>query len=61
MSAKPGAPLAEHEVDCGVVFAGVPLRNPVLTASGTFGYGTEFVPFLDLRRLGGIVAKSVSP
>jgi dihydroorotate dehydrogenase (NAD+) catalytic subunit len=60
MSAKPGAPLAEHEVDCGVVFAGVPLRNPVLTASGTFGYGTEFVPFLDLRRLGGIVAKSVS-
>jgi dihydroorotate dehydrogenase (NAD+) catalytic subunit len=60
MSAKPGPPLAEHEVDCSVVFAGIPLRNPVLTASGTFGYGTEFAPFLDLRRLGGIVSKSVS-
>jgi dihydroorotate dehydrogenase (NAD+) catalytic subunit len=36
------------------------LRNPVLTASGTFGYGTEFAPFMDLRRLGGFVAKSLT-
>ena len=41
-------------------FAGVPLRNPVLTASGTFGYGTEFAPFMDLTRLGGFVAKSLT-
>jgi dihydroorotate dehydrogenase (NAD+) catalytic subunit len=35
------------------------LRNPVLTASGTFGYGLEFQPFLDLGRLGGIVVKGL--
>ncbi len=37
------------------------LKNPVLTASGTFGYGTEFLPFLDLSSLGGIVVKGLSP
>jgi dihydroorotate dehydrogenase (NAD+) catalytic subunit len=35
------------------------LRNPVLTASGTFGYGLEFEPYLDLTRLGGIVVKGL--
>jgi dihydroorotate dehydrogenase (NAD+) catalytic subunit len=35
------------------------LRNPVLTASGTFGYGLEFEPYLDLERLGGIVVKGL--
>jgi dihydroorotate dehydrogenase (NAD+) catalytic subunit len=60
VSAKPGAPVAERDVECAVHFAGISLRNPVLTASGTFGYGTEFAAFLDLRRLGGIVSKSVS-
>lgn len=36
------------------------LKNPVLTASGTFGYGLEFVPFFDLSLLGGIVVKGLS-
>jgi len=36
------------------------LKNPVLTASGTFGYGEEFAEFYDLSRLGGIVAKGIS-
>jgi dihydroorotate dehydrogenase (NAD+) catalytic subunit len=36
------------------------LKNPVLTASGTFGYGTEFLPFMDLGRLGGICVKGLS-
>jgi len=36
------------------------LRNPVITASGTFGYGTEFLPFVDLARLGGICVKGLS-
>ncbi len=36
------------------------LKNPVITASGTFGYGTEFLPFLDLNRLGGICVKGLS-
>jgi dihydroorotate dehydrogenase (NAD+) catalytic subunit len=35
------------------------LRNPVLTASGTFGYGLEFEPYLDLEKLGGIVVKGL--
>ena len=47
-------------VDARVDLGGMALRNPVLTASGTFGYGTEFAPFLDLRRLGGIVSKSLT-
>lgn len=47
-------------VDERVVLAGIRLRNPVLTASGTFGYGTEFAPFLDLESLGGFVAKSLT-
>ena len=47
---------ADPAVDLG----GIALRNPVLTASGTFGYGTEFAPFLDLSRLGGFVAKSLT-
>ncbi len=47
-------------VDTAVDLGGIRLRNPVLTASGTFGYGTEFAPFLDLRRIGGFVAKSLT-
>lgn len=35
------------------------LRNPVLTAGGTFGYGLEFSPYLDLEKLGGIVVKGL--
>jgi dihydroorotate dehydrogenase (NAD+) catalytic subunit len=46
--------------DLTVDFAGVPLRNPVLLASGACGYGEELAPFLDLRELGGIVAKSLT-
>jgi dihydroorotate dehydrogenase (NAD+) catalytic subunit len=47
-------------VETAVDLGGMKLRNPVLAASGTFGYGSEFAPFLDLRRLGGFVAKSLT-
>lgn len=47
-------------LDSAVDLGGIALRNPVLTASGTFGYGSEFAPFYDLARLGGIVAKSLT-
>ena len=47
-------------VDTAVDLGGIALRNPVLTASGTFGYGLEFAPFLDLRRIGGLVTKSLT-
>lgn len=36
------------------------LKNPVMTASGTFGYGTEFSDFIDLSRLGGILVKGTT-
>lgn len=43
-----------------VKLAGVTLKNPVLTASGTFGSGMEFARFTDLNKLGGVVTKGVS-
>ena len=36
------------------------LQNPVLTASGTFGYGYEFEDFLDINKLGGIIVKGTT-
>ncbi len=46
--------------DLSVRIAGVPLKNPVMTASGTFGYGREFSLLVDLNRLGGIIVKGLS-
>jgi dihydroorotate dehydrogenase (NAD+) catalytic subunit len=46
-------------VDLSVDLGFLRLRNPVLTASGTFGYGIEFRPFIDLKKLGGIVVKGL--
>lgn len=43
-----------------VEFAGIRLKNPVLTASGTFGYGDEYSEFVDLNRLGGVIVKGIS-
>lgn len=48
------------DIDLSVDIAGVRFRNPVLTASGTFGYGEEFNEYIDLSQLGGIVTKSVT-
>ena len=47
---------SELETDIG----GIILKNPVMTASGTFGYGREFETFADLNRLGGIIVKGLS-
>ena len=43
-----------------VSIASLRLKNPVLTASGTFGYGTEFAPFVDLEALGGFIVKGTT-
>ena len=43
-----------------VEVAGIKMRNPVMPASGTFGYGEEYEPFLDLERIGAIVTKGLS-
>jgi len=44
------------EVEVG----GIRMKNPVMTASGTFGYGEEFSPFIDLDKLGAIVLKGIT-
>ena len=46
--------------DLSTELCGIRLKNPVLLASGTCGYGAELAPFLDLSTLGGIVAKSLT-
>jgi dihydroorotate dehydrogenase (NAD+) catalytic subunit len=47
--------------DLSVELGPLRLSNPVLAASGTFGYGLEFAPFFDLGELGGFVTKGLSP
>lgn len=47
-------------VDLSVELAGLHLKNPILVASGTFGYGVEFADQVDLNCLGGIVVKGLS-
>ncbi|MBI5585996.1 MAG: dihydroorotate dehydrogenase [Deltaproteobacteria bacterium] len=46
--------------DLSVTIAGIRMKNPVLTASGTFGYGQEYAPYFDLKELGGLVTKGIS-
>jgi dihydroorotate dehydrogenase (NAD+) catalytic subunit len=46
--------------DLSVTVAGIRMQNPVMTASGTFGYAQEFEPYLDLSRLGAIVVKTIT-
>ncbi len=47
-------------VDLRVSVGSVRLKNPIIAASGTFGYGLEFAHLVDLNRLGGIVVKGLS-
>jgi len=43
-----------------VEVGGIKMKNPVMTASGTFGYGEEFTPFIDLNKLGGMILKGIT-
>lgn len=47
-------------VDLKVNIGNLEIKNPVMTASGTFGYGEEFADFIDLERLGGILVKGTT-
>lgn len=47
-------------VDLSVNIGNLKLKNPVLTASGTFGYGEEYADFVDLNRLGGFIVKGTT-
>ena len=51
---------AADAVDLSVKIGALRLRNPILAASGTFGYGVEFAHLVDLNRLGGFVVKGLS-
>jgi len=55
------SPRGTSTVDLGVEIAGLRLRNPVMTASGTFASGREYADFIDLSKLGAVVTKGVSP
>ena len=55
-TANPGG----HAVDLSVSFAGITFKNPVIAASGTFGYGIEFEDIVALEKLGGFVVKGLS-
>jgi dihydroorotate dehydrogenase (NAD+) catalytic subunit len=58
----PRGPLPEDGVDLAVEAArGLRLRNPVLTASGTFGQGVEYAELIDVSRLGALVNKGTTP
>lgn len=46
--------------DTTVKIGSLVLKNPVMTASGTFGYGEEYAPYVDLNRLGAVVVKGIS-
>src|ERR1700716_3436575 len=59
MTASPANP-GNATPDLGVSFAGIQLKNPVIAASGTFGYGVEFEDVVHLSKLGGFVVKGLS-
>lgn len=46
--------------DLSVNLAGLQMKTPVMTASGTFGFGTEFADFMDLNELGAVVVKGTT-
>ncbi len=54
------SPTTSTSPDLSVAFAGIRLKNPVIAASGTFGYGIEFEDVVHLNKLGGLVVKGLS-
>lgn len=54
----PEPPVAKP--DLSVIIAGITFANPVIAASGTFGYGTEYASLFDVNRLGGICSKGLT-
>ncbi len=54
------SPSRTSSIDLSVNVAGIPFKNPVIAASGTFGYGVEFEDVVHLSKLGGLVVKGLS-
>jgi dihydroorotate dehydrogenase (NAD+) catalytic subunit len=57
---SPSDNASKPAIDLGVSFAGIELKNPIIAASGTFGYGVEFEDVVHLDKLGGFVVKGLS-
>jgi dihydroorotate dehydrogenase (NAD+) catalytic subunit len=57
---SPSSENGKSPLDLSVSFAGIQLKNPIIAASGTFGYGVEFEDVVHLDRLGGFVVKGLS-
>jgi len=49
-----------NKINLSVEIAGIKLQNPVVTASGTFGYGDEIIDLVDVSRLGAIITKTIT-
>jgi len=61
MSQPPApSPQPPIPIDLSVNVAGIRMKNPVMTASGTFGYAQEFEQYMDLNRLGALVVKTIT-
>ena len=54
------SPAPKPALDMSVNVAGIELKNPIMAASGSFGYGVEFEDVVTLHRLGGFVVKGLS-
>ena len=52
--------MADGKISTAVSIGGIKLKNPVMTASGTFGYGLEFAGYMDLNNIGAIVTKGLA-
>lgn len=53
--------MSEKKLDMSVRLCGVKIKNPIIPASGTFGYGHELSEFYDISRLGAVSAKGITP
>jgi dihydroorotate dehydrogenase (NAD+) catalytic subunit len=58
--AMSAAPAGNGRPNLSVTFAGISLKNPIIAASGTFGYGVEFEDIVHLNKIGGFVVKGLS-
>ena len=52
--------MAKNKISTAVTIGNIKLKNPVMTASGTFGYGLEFAEYMDLNKIGAIVTKGLA-
>ena len=52
--------MTDKSIDLSVEIAGIKFSNPVIAASGTFGFGREFSNYMDLNALGGISVKGLT-